>query len=235
MGLFDKIKQTANSVADKAKETATSVADKTSEIIEKTKESVDQYKGESEELKAPAEGAIKRYAVVYNGGLPQYPKEKSGEIGLNIMENSFVLKKTIGSKDWFEDFEIPYDKIQSFEIVKRHAGTWEMVLSSDTASARATEVENVIAITYLDNADTEILLRLEMLTGFTVYNQAKECQNMLDLLRQNKILNRLNKEKNVSTNNISSADELKKYKELLDAGIITAEEFEAKKKQLLGI
>ena len=34
---------------------------------------------------------------------------------------------------------------------------------------------------------------------------------------------------------ISSADELKKYKELLDAGIITQVEFDAKKKQLLGL
>ena len=33
----------------------------------------------------------------------------------------------------------------------------------------------------------------------------------------------------------SSADELKKYKELLDMGIITQEEFDAKKKQLLGL
>ena len=34
---------------------------------------------------------------------------------------------------------------------------------------------------------------------------------------------------------LSNADELKKYKELLDDGIITQEEFEAKKKQLLGL
>lgn len=34
---------------------------------------------------------------------------------------------------------------------------------------------------------------------------------------------------------ISSADELKKFKDLLDNGIITQEEFEIKKKQLLGI
>ena len=34
---------------------------------------------------------------------------------------------------------------------------------------------------------------------------------------------------------VSSADELKKYKELLDGGIITQEEFDAKKKQLLGL
>ena len=33
----------------------------------------------------------------------------------------------------------------------------------------------------------------------------------------------------------SSADELKKYKDLLDNGIISQEEFEAKKKQLLGL
>jgi len=33
----------------------------------------------------------------------------------------------------------------------------------------------------------------------------------------------------------SAADELKKFKELLDEGILTQEEFDAKKKQLLGI
>ena len=45
--------------------------------------------------------------------------------------------------------------------------------------------------------------------------------------------------KATSTNSPSSivggADEIKKYKELLDSGIITQEEFDAKKKQLLGL
>ena len=35
--------------------------------------------------------------------------------------------------------------------------------------------------------------------------------------------------------NIGVADELKKYKELLDSGVISQEEFDAKKKQLLGL
>ena len=34
---------------------------------------------------------------------------------------------------------------------------------------------------------------------------------------------------------VSTTDELKKYKELLDSGVITQEEFDAKKKQLLGL
>ena len=33
----------------------------------------------------------------------------------------------------------------------------------------------------------------------------------------------------------SAADEIKKFKELLDSGIITEDEFNAKKKQLLGL
>ena len=39
----------------------------------------------------------------------------------------------------------------------------------------------------------------------------------------------------VVVNNTSAADELKKFKELLDCGIISQEEFDAKKKQLLGL
>ena len=38
-----------------------------------------------------------------------------------------------------------------------------------------------------------------------------------------------------ANSNVSSADELLKYKSLLDQGIITQEEFDAKKKQLLGL
>ena len=40
---------------------------------------------------------------------------------------------------------------------------------------------------------------------------------------------------NSTTTAVSAADEIKKFKELLDSGIITQEEFDAKKKQLLGL
>ena len=44
-----------------------------------------------------------------------------------------------------------------------------------------------------------------------------------------------NKNQSSTTPAISTADELKKFKELLDMGIISQEEFDAKKKQLLGL
>ena len=50
---------------------------------------------------------------------------------------------------------------------------------------------------------------------------------------EDKIINKQTNQTIVQS--LSSADELKKFKELLDAGIITQEEFDQKKKQLLGL
>lgn len=49
------------------------------------------------------------------------------------------------------------------------------------------------------------------------------------------IVNRTSSQNTIIQQTSSSADELKKFKELLDAGAITQEEFDTKKKQLLGL
>lgn len=51
------------------------------------------------------------------------------------------------------------------------------------------------------------------------------------------IMDKINNSKNNNSNNFNSsvADEIKKFKELLDMGAITEEEFETKKKELLNI
>lgn len=65
-------------------------------------------------------------------------------------------------------------------------------------------------------------------------------QNKDDIHSEISKLLMLRQEKKTDSANVaaapqSSADELKKYKELLESGAITQEEFEAKKKQLLGL
>lgn len=67
------------------------------------------------------------------------------------------------------------------------------------------------------------------------FNRCPKC-NSTDLHEMSK--DEWEKEKNESSRipaGLSSADELKKFKELLDSGVITQEEFEVKKKQLLGL
>ena len=71
--------------------------------------------------------------------------------------------------------------------------------------------------------------------GTAKYNKLKdEMPGIYEDIRK-----RVNEAKNVANTPIaaaiSPAEELKKFKELLDMGIITQEEFDIKKKQLLGI
>ena len=63
---------------------------------------------------------------------------------------------------------------------------------------------------------------------------------MCDILQKNKRRKSNMKKNNVArtanvVNQISQADELKKYKELLDNNVITQEEFDKKKKQILNL
>lgn len=63
-------------------------------------------------------------------------------------------------------------------------------------------------------------------------DEIHKCVSDLLIERQGKAITNTTSTQQVSQSN---ADELKKYKELLDNGIITQEEFDAKKKQLLGL
>ena len=65
----------------------------------------------------------------------------------------------------------------------------------------------------------------------TIYKAAQECLSILQLICDLQQQNNVPAEQQPS----SAADEILKYKSLLDNGIVTQEEFEAKKKQLLGL
>lgn len=88
-------------------------------------------------------------------------------------------------------------------------------------------------------------------TRYDMYEQSKDADRAMDKVKDfsrcpkcnSTSIVELTKEEVMKLNNSnpvsitagSSADELKKFKELLDSGIISQEEFEAKKKQLLGL
>lgn len=60
-----------------------------------------------------------------------------------------------------------------------------------------------------------------------------QMQEIADYIRAK--IEECKKQKRGETAAVSAADELKKFKDLLDMGVITQEEFDAKKKQLLGL
>ena len=93
-------------------------------------------------------------------------------------------------------------------------------------------LEEVVAYT-IKNGSVEIQTNIEK---FTV----KYLENISEFTAAWKSMNTGKQQKEPAsltnqTANYSNADELKKFKELLDSGVISQEEFDAKKKQLLGL
>lgn len=70
---------------------------------------------------------------------------------------------------------------------------------------------------------------------FMYLANAKEIHNVLSEIIIERQKNKPETNTTTIVQNSDEADKLKKYKELLDSGVITQEEFEAKKKQLLGL
>ena len=74
-------------------------------------------------------------------------------------------------------------------------------------------------------------------SSFVYKTFMKNAQDVLSQLQL--ITNSMQAENNskavITSNSISTADEIRKFKELLDDGIITQDEFDAKKKELLGL
>ena len=242
MGLFDKVKETAGMAIDKAKnfseeknltEKFNNAKESVKKSIEESKTSMQEANAANKEMKKPLEGAIVRYEVIYIGGLPEYPKAKHGNaIGMNVMEDKFAFRKTSTSKDWFEDFDLLYDDVTDIKIEKRTISNAEFLLGAGNDANQ--QQENNICITFCRDG-VELVLRVEMLTGFSIYGQATKCREFLDVLRQNNILNKLQKPSDQTNNapQIDIVEQIEKLAALKASGILTEEEFNAKKAELL--
>lgn len=236
MAFFDKLNK--DDLLAKAKKAGDSMKNSLSQA----QAAIEEKKEQSRLAKLPQEGGLKRYEVTYRGGHPDYPMSKEINkypyIIMDVMPDRFSFLPKELSKPWFPGFELPYAQIVSIDIVERTISTTESLLGSGSDNSDLRQ-KNVIEITYIDENNDEYVMRNEMLTGTTVMGQARVCLEMMDLLRANKIpkmfLGKQAQQNNSATQPLDTADQLKKFKELLDNGIITQEEFDAKKKQLLGM
>ena len=242
MGFMDKLKEKAENVRDKAADFAEekqlanklgNAKDSIVKAIDDTKTSIKEQKEESNALKKPLEGAYIRYEVSYISGVDSIPKAKVGAIGLNIMPDRFAFRITYTSKDWFTDMDIPYDQITDIRIEKRTITTAEILMGGGNDANQ--QQENNIVIEYTDENNKKRTFRTEMLTGVTIYNQAAKCRECMDLLRQHDILEQIEAKKNAkkSVGEVDVVAQIEKLAKLKEAGVITEEEFQAKKGALL--
>ena len=241
MGFMDMVKTTTNNIKDKAVNFAedkklgekfANVKDGVKKAVSDGSANMKAYKEESKALKQPLEGAYIRYEVTYVMGLDDIPKAKAGAIGFNVMPDRFAFRVTIGSEDWFYDFDILYEQVTDIYIDKRTITTAEVFLGGGDSANQ--EQENVIVIEYTDEAGVNQTLRVEMLTGVTIFNQAAKCKEFMALLRKQNLLDKLQKKTaDSATPQVDVVAQIEKLSKLMETGVISEEEFAEKKKELL--
>ena len=184
MGLFDK-----ESIADafgKAKKMADKATQAAKTGMEQTKTLVSEKVEQSKQNKLPQEGGLIRYEVVYRGGHPDFQLEK---ILLDIMPDRLSFLPESLSADCFTGFDISYDTVLDLHIEKSTITTPEILLGAgDNANQ---EQENVVCIIFKAETGQELTIRVEMLSGGTIFNQAQKCRELMDLLRQHGILQKI--------------------------------------------
>lgn len=171
-----------------------------------------------------------QYKVIYRGGLADLPKAKVAAIELELTDDAFVLTPTSAAKKFWQPLTIPYANVADVTIVGRQVSTFEGLVGG--LNSRQLNQDNNIHVDYTDEAGTQTLLRLEMLTGVTVMGQAKKATEFADRLRTLGIRDKFQGAA-PAAGGTDVADQLRKLGELRDAGVLTAEEFDAKKTELL--
>ena len=178
------------------------------------------------------ERPLESYDVVYKGGLRDLPKSKAGKIKMDLYPDRIELQPTIGSKFWTE-LAIPFSSISSLEIVERTLSTFEGLAGG--VNSRQLNQKNNIHVTYA-GAEGETLLRLEMLSGFTVMGQATKCNEFEDRLRTFRVREQfVTRPPSPTLPGVGISAELARLASLKADGILTDEEFAAAKARLLGI
>lgn len=130
---------------------------------------------------------VAKYKVGYLGGLLNLPKKKTGFIDLLLTSESFILRSTSGSKNWWTDTEIAYGDVTDFEIVKCVVGSVRAIMGG--LDSRQLDQDNNIHISYRTPDGTRVL-RLEMLSGGTVMGATRKCRELNDYLQTHGIFDK---------------------------------------------
>ena len=211
-------------------------------IKNKPLEELQKICGTSNELQEKRKQEMNNFNITKSVGQYLYVDENSKKIGIALKPN--------GSKE-FEVFN--YSDVLSYDIIedgntlatgglgKAIVGKAIFGVAGAIAGGTSKKLKstcNKLQIKININNMNNPVMYISLVEGFNVkkdsfiYKSASTfAQNIVSILE---IICHENAN-NSSNNSLSPADEIKKYKELLDSGAITQEEFDAKKKQLLGL
>ncbi len=220
MGFLDKVKDAADKAKDVAKDTAGKAKDATQKYTGDLK-AQEELNKELESMEMADRIALRpegvKYCMVNN----------LGKI-LDVYENKVIFTST---------------KSTSAVVTGLIFGT------SVAQGEKTVYYKDAIGVQYKPSGVLDGFIQVETAAGGRSNTSEYAGENSIQFAGQKKneeaeiiveyIRNQIDIVKNAPAagvvQQVSPADELKKFKELLDMGVITQEEFDAKKKQLLGL
>lgn len=227
MGFLDKAKE----VAEKAKGVALDAAEKTKDVAGKAKDATTKYTGDLKEQEAK------------NKELLNMPMEE--RTALRPEGVKYCLVNNLG-----KILDVYKNKVV-FTATKSTSSVVTALVFSSTAGQGEKTIyyKDAIGVQFKPSSVLDGYIQVETAAGgqqnssqymgensiqFSGQKANEEAETVVEYIR-----NQIEAVKNAPMGGVvqqtSDADELKKFKELLDMGVITQEEFDAKKKQLLGL
>jgi hypothetical protein len=195
------------------------------EVKDKFENYVDREINWIEFKKKEKKSFVASYRLDYLGGHPKR-ESKMNNVEISVWINYFFIQ-TVGTIK-FDDIQSVHYETQE-EINHRVTATRLVLLGAFALAAKKREVEThrYLTVDYLYE-DVEYTL---VLSGDHV---SEAYQSLASAFNKYKKENKKEEDKPVEQNTLPY-EELKKLKELLDMGVITQEEFDVKKKEMLGI
>jgi len=182
------------------------------------------------ELKLLEKEAICSYSVLYLRGLDEHLKHLLN-IKMLVFDERLIFKDALGKQRL--DLTIPYINVFDIWSEKRKVGSIAGLISLGAGGGRRDfETENNFIIHYKDSQNQEKKIRFEMVTGITIFGQAQKVDEFFSEIEsfRSKFASFTETAK---TDETDIASQIEKLASLNKKGIITKEEFEQKKKELL--
>ena len=162
---------------------------------------------------------LRTYKVTYISGAPNFKKIKRGLL-MQLYSNAFVF-----SGKSFPTVCIPYASVINFNLAVGYGSLMDF-RPSDMASAK------VIELTYVDEYQQINLIKFELAPSVNVFNDYRTRMELVPFLKASGIFDKFNLSAHAGQSNDITA-QIEKLAELNKAGILTDDEFQIKKEELL--
>ena len=166
------------------------------------------------------------YRVIYMGGIPAFPGIL-GRTTLSLYEHGFSLTSEKLKNQYFS-----YADVVSWLVIRERS-------SYAAANPSATFGPRHIRIEYVDEREQTQAILLEMFSSVFLPKQARDCQKLIALMKQHKIFDKFRPATPLphadagKPASFEAVELIEKLAALHQAGVLTDEEFQSKKAQLL--